>query len=221
LAKRGRRPSATRRSWARALASSGCSKMERMAEATMPCTPFMTRPSALRVACTRQRCQALPRKVACTAATRAGWASLMTSRTPLRPRALSERRKGSQLPPSSPPAAATSTPSTLRSPAAMMPLHQTLIGLNGIEEIELRLGNDCAAFFEWIQVGPTCHVLTAVGLASVPTTSPSAFEVATCEHSTGAYQVGLPRDGGRTRNSMTMSLATSMPAASSRSPSST
>jgi hypothetical protein len=39
-------------------------------------------------------------------------------------------------------------------------LRQTLIGGNGIQEIELRLRNDCAAFFEWIQGAPTCHVLT-------------------------------------------------------------
>ncbi|HSK46368.1 MAG TPA: GerMN domain-containing protein, partial [Coriobacteriia bacterium] len=36
--------------------------------------------------------------------------------------------------------------------AVLASLRQTLIGLNGIEEIELRLHNDCAAFFEWIQV---------------------------------------------------------------------
>jgi len=72
-------------------------------------------------------------------------------------------------------------------------LAETLIGLNSIEEIELRLGNDCAAFFEWIQVGPTCYVLTAAGLAAGPTPPPpAAIQVATCEHSTGAYQVALP-----------------------------
>lgn len=75
-------------------------------------------------------------------------------------------------------------------------LRQTLIGLNGIEEIELRLRNDCAAFFEWVQVGPTCHVLTADGLASAPAPSPAAaaVQVATCEHSSGAYQIVVPED---------------------------
>lgn len=73
-------------------------------------------------------------------------------------------------------------------------LRRTLIGLDGIEEIELRLRNDCAAFFEWIQVGPTCHVLTADGLASAPEPSPAAkaLQVATCEHSAGVYRIVLP-----------------------------
>lgn len=73
-------------------------------------------------------------------------------------------------------------------------LRETFVGLSGIQEIELRLRNDCAAFFEWIQVGPTCHVLTADGLASAPAQSPAAtaLQVATCEHSSGAYQVDLP-----------------------------
>jgi hypothetical protein len=71
-------------------------------------------------------------------------------------------------------------------------LRQTFIGSHGIEEIELRLRDDCAAFFEWIQVGPICHLLTADGLVPSPTTSVPAVEVATCEHSTGAYQVVLP-----------------------------
>lgn len=70
-------------------------------------------------------------------------------------------------------------------------LRRTIIGLNGIEEIELRLRNDCAAFFEWIQIGPTCHVLTADGLVSVAPTAEAVQEVA-CEHSSGAYRVILP-----------------------------
>lgn len=71
--------------------------------------------------------------------------------------------------------------------AVLASLRQTLIGVNGIEEIELRLRNDCAAFFEWIQVGPTCHVLTADGLASTAVPGPVAAgtQVAICEHSSG------------------------------------
>ena len=56
--KRGRRPSTTRRSCSRAEASSGCSKTERMADATMLRAERGTRSWALRVKCTRQRCQA-------------------------------------------------------------------------------------------------------------------------------------------------------------------
>lgn len=53
-------------------------------------------------------------------------------------------------------------------------LRLTLMGLDGVEEIELRLRNDCAAFFEWIQVGPTCHLLTDEGLIERPMPSASA-----------------------------------------------
>jgi hypothetical protein len=74
--------------------------------------------------------------------------------------------------------------------AVLEGLRRTIIGLNGIEQIELRLRDDCAAFFEWIQVGPTCHVLTADGLASAP--AADAVQVATCEHSSGAYRVNVP-----------------------------
>lgn len=56
-------------------------------------------------------------------------------------------------------------------------LRMTLLALDGVDEIELRLRNDCAAFFEWIQVGPTCHLLTGDGLVETPTPSPSAAAV--------------------------------------------
>lgn len=52
-------------------------------------------------------------------------------------------------------------------------LRMTLLGLEGVDRIELRLRGDCAAFFEWIQVGPACHVLTDAGLVPGPTPSPS------------------------------------------------
>lgn len=52
-------------------------------------------------------------------------------------------------------------------------LRMTLLGLEGVDEIELRLRDDCAAFFEWIQVGPACHVLTDAGLVPGPSPSPS------------------------------------------------
>jgi hypothetical protein len=68
----------------------------------------------------------------------------------------------------------------------------TLIGLEGIDEVELRLRGDCAAFSEWIQVGPSCHVLTADGFVPAPTASVPAVQVATCEHSSGAYVVTVP-----------------------------
>jgi hypothetical protein len=78
------------------------------------------------------------------------------------------------------------------SAAVLDGLRQTFIALGGIEQIELRLRDDCAAFFEWIQVGPTCHLLTADGLVPAPTSSVPAIQVATCEHPSGAYQVVLP-----------------------------
>ncbi|HSK94075.1 MAG TPA: GerMN domain-containing protein [Candidatus Angelobacter sp.] len=71
-------------------------------------------------------------------------------------------------------------------------LRMTLLGLEGVDEIELRLRNECAAFFEWIQVGPTCHRITDDGLLPTPTTSVPAVQVPTCEHSSGAYLVTLP-----------------------------
>lgn len=52
-------------------------------------------------------------------------------------------------------------------------LRMTLLALDSIDQIELRLRNDCAAFFAWIQVGPTCHLLTDDGLVAGPTPSPS------------------------------------------------
>lgn len=52
-------------------------------------------------------------------------------------------------------------------------LSLTLLGLEGLSEIELRLRGDCAAFFEWIQVGPECRILTGAGLVPGPTPTPS------------------------------------------------
>lgn len=73
-------------------------------------------------------------------------------------------------------------------------LRRTLIPLDGVEEIELRLRNDCAAFFEWIQVGPACHLLTTDGVVPAPTGSVPAIRVPACEHATGAYRVTLPEE---------------------------
>ena len=67
--KRSCRPSTTRRSWARADASSGCSKIERMTVAIMLRAERGTRSWALRVQWTRQRCQATPRSCSWTALT--------------------------------------------------------------------------------------------------------------------------------------------------------
>ncbi len=90
-ANRGRRPSITRSSWSRADRSSGCSNTERIADATMLRALRGTRSWALRVKWTRQRCQADPRSCSRTALTRPAWSSLMTSRTPRRPRSTSPR----------------------------------------------------------------------------------------------------------------------------------
>lgn len=53
-------------------------------------------------------------------------------------------------------------------------LRRSFLPLDGVDEIELRLRNDCAAFFEWIQIGPECHLLTDDGVVPDPASSPSA-----------------------------------------------
>ena len=79
-----------------------------------------TRSWALRVRCTRQRCQAAPRSCSSIALTRPAWSSEMTRRTPWRPRSTSERTKRGQALPSSLPLL-SSRPSTRRSPVQRDP----------------------------------------------------------------------------------------------------
>jgi hypothetical protein len=95
----GKRPS----SWAtmrpccsRTASAAGCAKIERTIVATKDCALLGTRVSRLHRKCVRQRCQAAPGRLAAIASTRPGWASEVTRRTPVRPRATSERRKASQ-----------------------------------------------------------------------------------------------------------------------------
>ena len=52
-------------------------------------------------------------------------------------------------------------------------LRRSLLGTEGIEEIELRLQGDCALFFAWIQAGHACQVLTSNGFAAGPSPSPA------------------------------------------------
>src|SRR5881397_708651 len=101
------------------VSASGCAKIVRTIVATKLCALFGTRVSRLRIACVRQRCQAAPGRVAAIASTRPGCASLVTSRTPERPRATSERRKASQAAPSS--LVTTSRPSDSRKPSRLTP----------------------------------------------------------------------------------------------------
>jgi hypothetical protein len=93
-------------------AGSGWAKIERTSVATSDWADFGTRVSRLRMKCVRQRCQLAPGSVAAIASTSPGWASEVTSRTPRRPRATSERRKWSQAAPSS--EVTTSRPSDSR-----------------------------------------------------------------------------------------------------------
>jgi hypothetical protein len=94
----GKRPS----SWAtmRACCSctdsaSGWAKIARTIVATKDCALLGTRVSRLRMKCVRQRCHDAPGRVAAIASTKPGCASEVTSRTPPRPRATSERRNES------------------------------------------------------------------------------------------------------------------------------
>jgi hypothetical protein len=92
----GKRPS----SWATILAccsrtdsASGWAKIERTIVATKLCALLGTRVSRLRMKCMRQRCQLAPGGVAAIA-TRPGWASEVTRRTPARPRATRAAQEG-------------------------------------------------------------------------------------------------------------------------------
>src|SRR5512144_2430152 len=87
--------SATCSSVVRAAASSGCWNAWRSAAATMVCWPFGTCASALRVQCTRQRCQVAPR-TRTIAAFNPSWASEITSLMPVRPRPFTLFRKSDQ-----------------------------------------------------------------------------------------------------------------------------
>jgi hypothetical protein len=105
-------------------------------------------------------------------------------------------------------------------------LRKTLIGLNAIDEIELRLRNDCAAFFEWIQVGPTCHVLMTEGLAPGPSPSPAALvpiiptsptgpEITTGspvidEHDDGTFRLAPEASQGRYRAGQVIEVAATL-----------
>ena len=90
--------------------------MVRIAAATISALPLGTWASTLRRKCTRQRCQAAPSSTAAIAAFSPVWASEMTSCTPARPRAFSERRNAVQNAPSS--LSPTAKPSTSRRPSA-------------------------------------------------------------------------------------------------------
>lgn len=58
--------------------------------------------------------------------------------------------------------------------AVLESVRRTFLAIDGVEEIELTLRGDCAAFFEWIQAGPACHLLTDAGVvAQAPTPVPA------------------------------------------------
>ena len=78
---------------------SGWAKIVQMAAATISAEPLGTRASTLRMKCTRQRCHPAPTITAPIAPLRPSWASEITSLTPPRPRARSERRKAVQKAP--------------------------------------------------------------------------------------------------------------------------
>lgn len=111
----------TRPDCSRAEASSGCSNTDRIAEATMLRCDRGTRSRALRVAWTRQRCHAAPSSSSLIAFTSPRWSSLMTRRTPERPRSTRPLVKAGQAAPSSLPGL-SSSPSTRRSPDSGTPV---------------------------------------------------------------------------------------------------
>src|SRR5262245_1217969 len=121
---RRRTPSTTRRSWARALAWSGCAKIVRTTAATASRAALGTRARRLRMKCTRHRCQLAPVSTVATARLRPSGASEITNRTPRSPRATSPRRNAVQKASSS--AGPASTPSTCRSPSAVTPIAATV-----------------------------------------------------------------------------------------------
>lgn len=99
---------------------SGWAKMVRIAAATISCEPLGTRERTLRMKCTRQRCQAAPAITAPMAALRPSWASEITSRTPVSPRARRLLRNWVQNAPSS--ESPTERPSTSRPPSERTPV---------------------------------------------------------------------------------------------------
>jgi hypothetical protein len=106
-----------RRCCSRADSASGWAKIVRTIVATNDWALFGTRVSRLRMKCVRQRCHEAPGKVAAIASTSPGCASEVTSLTPARPRATSERRKASQAAPSS--EVTTARPSDSRTPSRL------------------------------------------------------------------------------------------------------
>jgi hypothetical protein len=80
-----------------------------------------TRTSGPGPLCTDERCQVAPRSCSWTALTRPRWLSLMTRRTPSRPRSTSERMNAGQALPSSLPGL-SSRPRIRRSPEVATPL---------------------------------------------------------------------------------------------------
>src|SRR5919199_1388671 len=99
--KRLRKLSATRRHCSRAAAASGWTNTVRIVAATIWAAVLGTSARALRTKCTRQRCHPAPWSTAAIALLRPWWASLITSFTPLSPRAPRLRRNCSQNAPSS------------------------------------------------------------------------------------------------------------------------
>src|SRR5437870_6775232 len=84
--------STTRACCAQVVSASGCSKTERTSVATIACADFGTRVSRLRTKCVRQRCQLAPGNTPAIAFFKPSWASEITSCTPDRPRATSDRK---------------------------------------------------------------------------------------------------------------------------------
>ena len=78
----------------------------------------------MRMKCTRHLCQAAPSITASMEDRRPSWASEMTRRTPVSPRARSERRKEVQNALSS--LSPTARPNTSRLPSALTPVATTM-----------------------------------------------------------------------------------------------
>ncbi len=97
--------------------------MDRTSARTSSASALLTCLSTLRMKCTRQRCQLAPESVAAMAALSPWWASLITSATPCRPRAIRLRRNCSQNSPLS--AAPMSMPRIRRRPSAVTPMATT------------------------------------------------------------------------------------------------
>ncbi len=90
------------------------------------------------------------------------------------------------------PAEVTNVSTSAGSRGVIEGLRRSLLPLDGVDEIELRLRNDCAAFFEWIQVGPECHLLTDDGVVPRPTPSTAAVPIIPSEPTGPEITTGSP-----------------------------